>query len=107
MGAKKREICANGHPLTADNIYTNADGWRYCRLCHLQRAAERRAEIKLATEQLNIKGYPGKWRTAKEMARNPCQYMDDRHLLPYWERARLFFLELGGEFIGQKYGERH
>jgi hypothetical protein len=45
---------------------------------------------------LNISGYAGKWKVAKELA-DKNERTDDAHLLPYWERVRLLFLELGGE----------
>jgi hypothetical protein len=49
-----------------------------------------------AAEGLDIKGYRGKWNKAQELAHSPDLSAD--HLaLPYWERVRLLFLELGGE----------
>jgi len=60
----------------------------------------------IASEGLNLSGYHGKWRAAKEYEL-VNKRVDDSRLLPYWERVRLTFLELGGEFIGQKYGESH
>ena len=47
---------------------------------------------------LDIEHYPGKFRRAQEMAMSDREYEDSRHLLPYWERVRLFYLELGGEY---------
>ena len=58
-----------------------------------------------AEQGLNITGYAGKWKHAQEYELNTPR-TDDMRLLPYWERVRLTFLELGGEFIGQKYGDR-
>jgi hypothetical protein len=61
------------------------------------------AEQRVAMEGLNVLGYSGKWELAQKMAAFGGEYADDRHLLPYWERARLFFFELGGERVdGQK-----
>ena len=51
----------------------------------------------IAAEELDTPGYSGKWRTAQKLANGDRTYEDDRHLFPFWERARLFFLELGGE----------
>lgn len=54
---------------------------------------------KRASEGLNVRGYSGKWRKAQEIAlRNET---DDIRLLPYWERVRVIFLELGGEYINE------
>jgi hypothetical protein len=58
-----------------------------------------------ASEGLDLRGFAGKWKQAKQYEENTPR-TDDSRLLPYWERVRLTFLELGGEFIGQKYGER-
>lgn len=60
----------------------------------------------LASEGLDIHGFHFKWKAAKEYELENKR-VDDSRLLPYWERVRLTFLELGGEFIGQKYGDRH
>lgn len=50
----------------------------------------------IAQEGLNIRGYAGKWKRAKFLAdRNDRN--DEYCLLPYWERVRLLFFELGGE----------
>ena len=46
-----------------------------------------------AQRDLAIKHYPGKWRTAITMAG-----VRDKN---YWGRVRLYYLELGGLFIGQ------
>lgn len=51
----------------------------------------------IAAEGLNITGYAGKWKVAKELALKN-ERSDDNRLLPYWERVRLLFLELGGEY---------
>lgn len=54
-------------------------------------------EESAAAHGLNVKGYAGKWQKAQELAtRN--ERTDDNRLLPYWERVRLLFLELGGEY---------
>ncbi len=52
---------------------------------------------KEAIQDLAIRHYPGKWKTAQGLAH------DDRHYpeLDYWARARKLYLELGGEFVGQ------
>jgi len=51
-----------------------------------------------AQQGLDIEHYPGKWRQAKVLATHN-QRRDDYRLLPYWERVRLLYLELGGEFL--------
>lgn len=61
-------------------------------------------EEQIAAEDLNITGFAGKWKEAQRYELNSPR-TDDTKLLPYWERVRLTFLELGGEYIGQKYGE--
>lgn len=55
----------------------------------------------IAAEGLNVRGYSGKWRKAQELA-DKNERTDDNRLLPYWERVRLLFLELGGEYLEQK-----
>lgn len=51
-----------------------------------------------AAEGLNISGYSGKWKQAQEIAKS--SRLSENHLaLPYWERVRLLFLELGGEYL--------
>ena len=37
-----RSACVNGHPFTAENTYTPADGKRYCRTCRRERNRARR-----------------------------------------------------------------
>ena len=60
-------------------------------------------EEAVAAEGLNIRGYHFKWKKAQEMAtRNDGD--EEHRILPYWERVRLYFLELGGEFQD---GKRH
>jgi hypothetical protein len=53
-------------------------------------------EEKVAREGLDVAHYPGKWKQAQQLAvlnrRN-----DGYDLLPYWERVRLLYYELGGE----------
>ncbi len=56
----------------------------------------------IASEGLDLRGYHFKWKRAKEYEINSPRTGDTR-LLPYWERVRLTFLELGGELIS---GER-
>lgn len=51
----------------------------------------------MAAEGLNIRGYAGKWKAAQELAAKN-ERSDDNRLLPFWERVRLLFLELGGEY---------
>jgi hypothetical protein len=60
-------------------------------------------EESIAQEGLDVKHYPFKWKEAKVMAERN-QRTDSNHYLPYWERVRLLYLELGGEFI-DKYRE--
>jgi hypothetical protein len=52
-----------------------------------------------AISGLDIKHYPGKWKTAQGLAHKPNS---DNYFLPYWERVRLLYLELGGEFIDRR-----
>lgn len=56
---------------------------------------EQENEKRIAMEGLNVYGYAGKWKAAQEIAHKPNS---DNFCLPYWERVRLLFLELGGEF---------
>ncbi len=56
----------------------------------------------IASEGLDLRGYHFKWKRAKEYEL-VNKRADDTKLLPYWERVRLTFLELGGELIS---GER-
>lgn len=51
-----------------------------------------------ATAGLDVAHYPFKWKQAQKLAQSN-ERQDDNRLLPYWERVRLLFLELGGEFI--------
>ena len=53
-----------------------------------------------AGEGLNIGGFQCKWEKAKELAAKNDR-TDDNRLLPYWERVRLIFLELGGGYVDQ------
>ncbi len=46
---------------------------------------------------LDICGYSGKWKQAKEL--NRFMIKNDR----YWKEVRLTFLELGGEYINKNY----
>jgi hypothetical protein len=55
-----------------------------------------------AMQGLDTGGYAGKWRVAKELAAKN-ERSDDNRLLPYWERVRLLFLELGGDYIKTAY----
>jgi hypothetical protein len=52
----------------------------------------------LAATGLNVKGFAGKWKYAQTLA-DKNERKDDNRLLPYWERVRLLFLELGGEYL--------
>jgi hypothetical protein len=60
-------------------------------------------EKEIALNGLNIRGYADKFNRAKELVslhiQENRQFEDDRHLLPFWERVRLCFLELGGEYL--------
>jgi hypothetical protein len=58
-------------------------------------------EEEIASENLDIFGYAGKWRQAQQYELGDPR-TDDTRLLPYWERVRLTFLELGGQYLGQK-----
>lgn len=55
-------------------------------------------EEQQARSELNIAGFRGKWRKAQDLAIGN-ERSDDNSLLPYWERVRLLFLELGGETL--------
>jgi hypothetical protein len=55
---------------------------------------------------LNVEGFYFKWKRAKAYEVESSRKGDTR-LLPYWERVRLTFLELGGEYAGQKFGHQH
>jgi hypothetical protein len=50
-----------------------------------------------AMKGLDLIGYRGKWEKAKQLA-DANERSDENRLLPYWERVRLLFLELGGKF---------
>ncbi len=64
------------------------------------------SEEEIAAEGLNVSSYAGKWKVAKELAEKN-ERKDDSRLLPYWERVRLLFLELGGEYLTERRaGER-
>lgn len=65
----------------------------------------RKSQEAIASEGLNIRGFSCKWKVAQELAVHN-QRTDDCRLLPYWERVRLLFLELGGEYVNQKYAEK-
>ncbi len=56
------------------------------------------SDEKIAQEGLNVRGYHFKWKQAKALAANNDR-TDAGHILPYWERVRLLFLELGGEYV--------
>jgi hypothetical protein len=58
-----------------------------------------KSDEETAKQGLNVKGYGFKWRQAKRLAESN-ERKDDNRLLPYWERVRLIFLELGGEYAG-------
>jgi hypothetical protein len=49
-----------------------------------------------AREGLNIAAYPGKWQEAQRLAHND-NLSEDHRSLPYWERVRYIFQELGGQ----------
>lgn len=54
-------------------------------------------EEQVARRGLDIAHYPFKWKEAQSLAEHN-ERKDDNRLLPYWERVRLLYLELGGEF---------
>jgi hypothetical protein len=56
------------------------------------------SEHERAQEGLNVAGYSGKWKVAQELAAKNDR-TDEARLLPYWERVRLLFLELGGGYL--------
>ena len=59
----------------------------------------------MVSEDLDLAGYGFKWKKAKEMAlRNDGD--ENTRILPYWERVRLLFLELGGLYVNQKGQDR-
>ncbi len=53
-------------------------------------------EEEIASEGLDLDGFHFKWKRAKEYELKSPR-TDDTRFLPYWERVRLTFLELGGE----------
>jgi hypothetical protein len=57
-----------------------------------------REDESIAMEGLNVAGYFGKWNEAKRLAHGH-DLSENHMMLPYWERVRLLFLELGGEHI--------
>lgn len=64
------------------------------------------SDYRIAVQGLNITGYHGKWVKAMSLAfKNERQ--DDNRLLPYWERVRLIFLELGGQYVDQNERDRN
>jgi hypothetical protein len=52
---------------------------------------------------LNVADFPGKWKEAKRMATEPIPEAPSFTGVN-WAKARQLFLELGGEFVGQKQG---
>lgn len=54
-------------------------------------------EERVAREGLDIDHYPGKWKSAQRLATSN-ERRDGYNHMPYWERVRLLYLELGGEF---------
>jgi hypothetical protein len=64
---------------------------------------DRDAEESLFSSDLATSLFPGKWSTAKRMAR---KVSTDSRGVPFWMRARQFYLELGGEYLSQQCG-RH
>jgi hypothetical protein len=58
-------------------------------------------EEALFSSDLAVRLFPGKWSTAKQMAR---KLSTDSRGVPYWMRARQFYLELGGEYLSQQCG---
>jgi hypothetical protein len=53
----------------------------------------------LAVRGLDVRGYAGKWAKAKDMAL--AHERGDHDRMPYWDRVRLLFLELGGQYADQ------
>jgi hypothetical protein len=51
----------------------------------------------VARQDLDVRHCPFKWKQAKRLAERN-ERKDDNRLLPYWERVRLLYLELGGEY---------
>lgn len=49
---------------------------------------------------LAVKHYGGKWKHAKEYVSGGHD-AKDRAGMPYWNRVRLVYLELGGEYVEQ------
>lgn len=52
-------------------------------------------EERIASEDLNLSGFYFRWKAAKDLALDN-ERGDDYRLLPYWERVRLLYFELGG-----------
>lgn len=55
----------------------------------------------IASQGLNVAAYAGKWKTAQTMALQAQSYPDHR-VLPYWERVRKLYLELGGDYTKEQ-----
>ena len=52
-------------------------------------------DLTVAQEGLAVRYYLGKWKVAQGLAVKN-ERKDEARLLPYWERVRLLYLELGG-----------
>lgn len=55
------------------------------------------SDEQIASQGLNVAAYADKWKKAQAMALQTAKYPDHR-VLPYWERVRKLYLELGGEY---------
>lgn len=53
------------------------------------------SDKQIAMEGLKPELYPVRWRDAERLATSN-ERTDDARLLPYWERVRLLYLEMGG-----------
>lgn len=65
----------------------------------------------VARQGLNVSGYEFKWKEAKRLAEHDDLISANHRALPFWERVRLLFLELGGEYVDVcvcgDYGTQH
>lgn len=52
MGDKKKAYCYRGHQLTPDNIRTNGEGFRQCRICYNERVRDRRKQLREALQTI-------------------------------------------------------
>lgn len=57
------------------------------------------AEEAVYSQDLDVRGYSGKWRYAKEYVVTHCELAPQRDGILYWMKVREIFLALGGEYL--------